>query len=49
MILGIDLGTTKSVVGVYHQGKPYIIPDENGALSIPSLVLVYNTPQKLGA
>lgn len=40
MILGIDLGTTKSVAGIWHEGKARIIPDSAGNLSIPSLVLV---------
>jgi len=40
IILGIDLGTTKSVVGVWRNGGPFIIPDESGHRSIPSLVLV---------
>ena len=40
MIIGIDLGTTKSVVGVWRNGEPHIIPDKYGNLSIPSLVLV---------
>ena len=40
MILGIDLGTTKSVVGVWQNGGPCVIPDEDGNQSIPSLVLV---------
>lgn len=39
-IIGIDLGTTKSVVAVWKDGKPYVIPDRNGLQSIPSLVLV---------
>ena len=39
-IVGIDLGTTKSVVAVWKDGKPYVIPDRNGLQSIPSLVLV---------
>lgn len=40
MIIGIDLGTTKSVVGVWQNGKPHIILDRAGNQSIPSLVLV---------
>jgi len=39
-IIGIDLGTTKSVVGAIKKQKPYIIPDKSGNLSIPSLILV---------
>lgn len=40
MILGIDLGTTKSVAGFWRDGKVNTIPDRAGNLSIPSLVLV---------
>jgi molecular chaperone DnaK (HSP70) len=39
-IVGIDLGTTKSVVGAWINGKPVIIPDRNGRLSIPSEILI---------
>ncbi|MCB0325984.1 MAG: Hsp70 family protein [Bdellovibrionales bacterium] len=37
-ILGIDLGTTTSVVAVVVNGKPFIIPDQNGAKVHPSIV-----------
>lgn len=40
MIFGIDLGTTKSVVGIFKDGEIRIIPDRHGNRSIPSLVLV---------
>jgi len=40
LIIGIDLGTTKSVVGFMKAGGPVIIPDAQGRTSIPSLVLV---------
>ena len=40
MIIGIDLGTTKSVVSFWKNGAPQIIPDGYGCSSIPSLVLV---------
>ncbi|MGC1119494.1 MAG: Hsp70 family protein [Candidatus Methanofastidiosia archaeon] len=39
MIIGIDLGTMKSVVGIWQNQSPCIIPDRTGSLSIPSLVL----------
>jgi molecular chaperone DnaK len=39
-IIGIDLGTTKSVVGIWKDGRPLIIPDKFGNTVIPSLVLV---------
>lgn len=44
MYYGIDLGTTKSSIGFWRDGKPFIIPDKYGNLSIPSMVLV--TPEK---
>ncbi len=39
-VIGIDLGTTKSVVGAWIDGKPVIIPDSIGRLSIPSEILI---------
>src|SRR5260370_8581234 len=39
MIYGIDLGTTKSVIGFWKGHTPFIIPMENGSFSIPSTVL----------
>ena len=39
-VLGIDLGTTKSAVGVWDGRKPRILPSESGSQSIPSLVMV---------
>ena len=38
--VGIDLGTTKSAIGVWRDGVCRIIPDSFGHQSIPSLVLV---------
>ena len=38
--IGIDLGNTKSVVGVLLGGDPVIIPDAHGRTSISSLDLV---------
>jgi len=37
-IIGIDLGTTNSEVAIIKDGKPFIIPDENGELILPSFV-----------
>lgn len=39
-VIGIDLGTTKSVIGVWQNGRCRIIPDNAGHQSIPSLVVV---------
>jgi molecular chaperone HscC len=40
MIIGIDLGTTKSVASIWQDGLSRIIPSESGNNSIPSIVLV---------
>lgn len=38
MILGIDLGTTHSAVGVVDSGFPILLADEEGKRIIPSAV-----------
>jgi molecular chaperone DnaK len=38
LILGIDLGTTNSLVGVVDSGFPILLADENGGRSTPSAV-----------
>jgi molecular chaperone DnaK len=37
-ILGIDLGTTNSLVGVVDSGFPILLADEHGSRSTPSAV-----------
>jgi len=39
-ILGIDLGTTNSLVGVVDSGFPILLADQNGSRSTPSVVCV---------
>ena len=39
-ILGIDFGTSKSVIAVMQNGKATVIPDFQGRSSMPSLVMV---------
>jgi molecular chaperone HscC len=38
MIVGIDLGTTHSLIGVYENGAPRLIPNALGHLLTPSVV-----------
>jgi Fe-S protein assembly chaperone HscA len=37
-IVGIDLGTTNSLVGYVEKGRPQVIPDEHGTPLLPSIV-----------
>ncbi|MEN9360281.1 MAG: hypothetical protein RL095_1816 [Verrucomicrobiota bacterium] len=37
-IIGIDLGTTHSLVGVFEQGMPCLLPNAHGELLTPSVV-----------
>jgi molecular chaperone DnaK len=39
-IIGIDLGTTNSLVAVVQHDRPFIIPDETGERLLPSVVSV---------
>ena len=36
--VGIDLGTTNSVIAVSEGGKPTVIPNAEGARTTPSVV-----------
>ena len=42
IILGIDLGTTNSVVSIIQNGKPIVLENENGKRTIPSVVSFKN-------
>ncbi len=44
--VGIDLGTTNSAVAVVEDGQPWVIPDDNDELLLPSCVGV-NTANKI--
>ncbi len=44
IILGIDLGTTFSLVAYADESGPHIIPDENGDGRLPSVICVESAP-----
>ncbi len=46
-ILAIDLGTTNSFVAVIEQGKPVVIPSSEGDRSIPSVVAINRSGERL--
>ena len=46
-IIGIDLGTTNSVVAVMEGGKPKVIPTAEGSNTCPSIVSVNKTGERL--
>ena len=43
MIIGIDLGTTNSAVGVWRDGRAELIPNSLGHLLTPSAVSLDET------
>ena len=46
-IIGIDLGTTNSVVSVMEGGNPVVIPNEEGARTTPSVVAFTKDNERL--
>jgi len=46
-IIGIDLGTTNSVVAVVQGGEPVVIPNEEGARTTPSVVSITKSGERL--
>lgn len=46
-IIGIDLGTTNSVVAVMEGGDPTVIPSAEGGHLIPSIVAISKSGERL--
>ncbi|MEB3212867.1 MAG: Hsp70 family protein [Leptolyngbyaceae bacterium] len=46
-VVGIDLGTTNSVIAALDEGQPWVIPDGEGDLLLPSYVGISDTGQLL--
>jgi Fe-S protein assembly chaperone HscA len=41
-VVGIDLGTTNSLVAYMNNGKPEVLKDEKGTALVPSVITVYD-------
>jgi len=46
-IIGIDLGTTNSVVAVIQGGEPIVIPNQEGGRTTPSVVAITKSGERL--
>jgi molecular chaperone DnaK (HSP70) len=47
-IIGIDLGTTNSVVAVMEGGQPTVIANQEGARTTPSVVAIHQERRAAG-
>jgi molecular chaperone DnaK len=45
--VGIDLGTTNSVIAAYEGGQPSVIPNAEGGRTTPSVVAFTDTGERL--
>lgn len=48
IIIGVDLGTTNSVIAIIENGEPIIIPNSEGKRTTPSVVAFTETERKVG-
>ena len=46
-VIGIDLGTTNSVVAAMEAGEPVVIPNAEGSRITPSIVAMSRTGERL--
>ncbi|WP_008311445.1 Hsp70 family protein [Leptolyngbya sp. PCC 6406] len=46
-VVGIDLGTTNSIIAALEDGQPWVIPDDDGVLLLPSCVGMDDSGQLL--
>ena len=46
-VVGIDLGTTNSVIAVMEGGSPTVIPNSEGARTTPSVVAFTKSGERL--
>ncbi len=46
-VIGIDLGTTNSVVAVMQGGEPVVIPNQEGSRTTPSVVAITKSGERL--